>query len=157
MSRFSRFSIAAFAALAALVGVLTFSAGNTKVEAYSDLRVAVACNPLTSSQLAKPGDTQLCRIKVSNYGTVPITDVTVSRPTPNTITARYGYRAWMGLNCDLDGCDPFTLPARTSYIIMEESTFNPYQDGRGNTTATATGLQAGYPVSATGTEQKSLP
>jgi len=126
------------------------------VEAASDLRVAVGCSPLTSSQKAQPGDPQLCRIRVQNRGAVPITGITVSRPTPNTITDRYSY-GYIPLTCDLAGCDPFTLnPGQTAYIF-EESTFNPYQDGRGKTKATATGYQGAYQISASATEQTNLP
>lgn len=144
------------AAVAALIGSFAISSGGSPVSASGELRVAVACNPLTSSQLAQTGDSQLCRIRVQNRSSAPVENITVSRPTPNTITARYSY-GYIAIPCDLAGCDPFTLnPGQTAYIF-EESTFNPYQDGRGLTTATATGTQNGYPVSASGKEQKSLP
>ena len=145
----------AFAVLLALIALFAIMAPRP-TEAASDLRVAVGCSPLTSSQKAQPGDPQLCRIRVQNRGAVPITGITVSRPTPNTITDRYSY-GYIPLTCDLAGCDPFTLnPGQTAYIF-EESTFNPYQDGRGKTKATATGYQGAYQISATATEQTNLP
>lgn len=154
---FSRITpVTAGAALALAALIIGFAAFQPKAEASGEMRVAVACNPLTNSQKAQTGDSQLCRIRIRNYSSQPITNITVDRPTPNTITARYSY-GYFQLNCDLSGCDPFTLqPGGTAYIF-EESTFNPYQDGRGLTTATATGTQGGYPVTASGREQKSMP
>lgn len=152
-----------FAAVAAILGAFSFNGGGAT--ATSDLRAQMACSPLTSSQSVVPGDSQLCRIRIRNYGAYPIENITVSRPTPNTLTARYPY-GYFPLTCDLAGCLPFTLnPGDTAYIF-EESTFNPYQDGRGNTTVTASGTQVierlnkptlYIAVSASGTEQKSLP
>lgn len=148
--------IVGLAAVAAILGAFSLNSGPANVEAATELRVAVACDPLTSSQAAQPGDPQLCRIRIRNQSSAPITGITVGRPTPNTITARYS-TGYINLTCDLAGCDPFDLqPGQTAYIF-EESTFNPYQDGRGKTVATATGTQNGYPLSTSATEQKSLP
>jgi hypothetical protein len=159
-------ALVALAAFAPFIGAVSFTPSTPSVSAGAgDLRVSVACSPLTSSQSAVPGDSQLCRTRIRNGGAYPITGIEVSRPTPNTITDRYSY-GYIPLTCDLAGCDPFTLnPGQTAYIF-EESTFNPYQDGRGKTKATATGTQViervGKPtlyitVTGSGTEQKSLP
>jgi hypothetical protein len=157
--------ILGLAAFAAILGAFSLNSGPATVEAASELRVNVACNPLTSSQSAQPGDSQLCRIRVRNTTTETITNITVDRPTPNTLTDRYQYVKYQKngtpynpvfgplINCDLSGCDPFDLAPGETVLIFEESTFNPYLDGRGLTTATATGDQG----SGSGTEQKSLP
>lgn len=155
------------AAIAAL-GFATVSAATPYVPKPSpspDLRAEVACSPLTNSQLAQAGDSQLCRIRIRNFSAYPIENVTFSRPTPNTITARYSV-GWKAVPCDLSGCESFTLGAYETVLINEESTFNPYQDGRGLTKVTAYGTQVvervGKPtlyisLVASGTEQKSLP
>ena len=121
------------------------------------LSAAVACSPLTSSQSAQPGDAQTCRVRIRNTSDAPITGITYSRPTPNTLTSRTPMLASYGINCDLSGCDPFDLAPGASVIIKEYSTFNPYQDGRGKTTVTATGTLNGVVLTARGTEQNSLP
>ena len=162
-------TILGIAALAAIIGSFAISgAGSTPVSAAGELRVQVACTPLTSSQ-AQPGDEQSCRVRIRNTSTATITGITYDRPTPNTLTARYQYVKLLKngtpynpargplISCDLAGCLPFDLAPGQTVIVFEESTFNPYQDGRGLTTATATGTQDGSPVSASGTEQKSLP
>lgn len=132
--------------------------GPIKAIAYysSDLRVAVGCSPLTSSQAAQPGDPQLCRIRIRNHGSVPITGITHQRLTPNTITARYGY-GYIPLTCNLSGCQFFTLnPGQTAYIF-EEATFNATADGRGKTTTNVWGYQGNYQITASATEQTNLP
>ncbi len=133
-------------------------------------------------ELVKDGTPQTCRVRIRNYDrdqydsqgnlvheAKPITGITFDRPTPNTLTERYQYVKYrsngtvynpMGgplLDCDLSGCDPFDLAPGESVIIYENSTFNAYQDGRGLTTATATGTYDGEVVTASGTEQASLP
>jgi hypothetical protein len=121
------------------------------------LRVEMACSPLTSSQSAQPGDAQRCRIRLRNSTASPIENVVVSHPTPNTVVARFAYKGKYGVTCDTSGCDPFTLPVGGSLIIIEDLTFNATQDGRGKTTATATGTLNGKTITASGQEQNSLP
>ncbi|MFA6135026.1 MAG: hypothetical protein WC869_13505 [Phycisphaerae bacterium] len=147
--------ILSFAAVAAILGSFAISPSGTPANAAGELRTQVACSPLTSSQAAQPGDEQVCRIRVRNTSTEAITGITVDRPTPNTITNRYAYKSTLA--CDLGGCAPFDLAPGKSLIIFEEATFNATQDGRGLTTATATGDIDGVIVSGSGTEQKSLP
>lgn len=122
----------------------------------ADFRVDMSCTPLTNSQLAETGDAQSCTIRLRNFGSAPIEGITFDRPTPNTVTARYS-AGWKPVACDLSGCEPFTLGASETVLIVEESTFNPYEDGRGLTKATANGTQAGVSVTGSGTEQMSLP
>ena len=121
------------------------------------LSAAVACTPLTSSQSAQPGDAQTCRVRIRNTSDAPITGITYSRPTPNTLTSRTPMLASYGINCDLSGCDPFTLAPGASVIVWEYSTFNATQDGRGRTVVTATGTQGDATLIASGTEQLTLP
>ena len=149
--------LVSFAAVAAILGSFAISnGGGSLASASGELRVAVACSPLTSSQLAQPGDSQLCRIRFQNRTAAPITDITFSRPTPNTVTARYG-QGYVPVSCDLAGCLPFTLGVGQTAYVFEESTFNPYEDGRGLTTVTASGTQGGYPVTASAKERTNLP
>lgn len=133
-------------------------------------------------EFTSPGAEQDCRIRVRNldrnqydsqgnlvHEAQPITGITYVRPTPNTLTERYQYVKYrsngtpynpMGgplLDCDLAGCAPFDLAPGQSVIIYENSTFNAYQDGRGKTTAIATGTYDGATYTASGTEQTSLP
>lgn len=122
-----------------------------------DFSAAVACTPLTSSQSAQPGDAQSCRVRIRNNSDSPITGIMYERPTPNTLTGRVPLKASYGLNCGLNGCDPFTLAPGASVIIWEYSTFNATQDGRGRTVVTATGTLDGDTVTASGIEQNTLP
>lgn len=164
--------ILAVVGLAALsVGIIGVGGPSTPVQAAdpiptptpnpppppADFRVEVACSPLTSSQSADPGDPQTCRIRLRNNSDSLITGITYVRPTPNTITARYPLKTSYGITCDLSGCAPFSLAPGASVIIIEKSTFNATQDGRGKTTATAFGILDGESISASGTEQHTLP
>lgn len=130
--------------LAAVFGARLMVADAAPKSSPSDLRVSLACSPLTSSQSAKPGDPQTCRIRVQNYGATAITGITVSHPTSSTLVST----TYAGA---------FDLAPRSGIIFFEQLTFNATQDGRGKTTATATGTQAGEILVAAGTEQKSLP
>ena len=139
-------TVAIFGAVVALI--VGFAFAQTKAEAVpisppSDLRVSMACSPLTSSQSAQPGDPQTCRIKVVNYGNAPITGITVTHPTSSTLVST----TYAG---------PFDLNKYERVYITEQLTFNATQDGRGLTTAGATGTQNGVTISGSGTEQKSL-
>jgi hypothetical protein len=156
-----------FAALAAII--IGFGFAQTQVDAgpssNPDLRVAVACNPLTNSQAVVPGDTQLCRMKFANYSGYPIENITIARPSVNTLTDRYAYNS-PTLDCDIAGCAPFTLAPGQIVYVFEEMEFKAAQDGRGRTKATATGTQVIVrpgkatiydPVVSFGYENKSLP
>lgn len=163
MSRITPITGICFAGLIALIALFAFAQNAFAVEPPipapppADFRAEMACSPLTSSQSAQPGDSQKCRIRLRNNSDAPITGITYSRPTPNTLTARYPLKASYGISCDLSGCDPFDLAPGKSVIIIETATFNATQDGRGKTTVTATGTHNGAPVTASGTEQNSLP
>ena len=165
-SRITPVTAGAFLALAALI--VGFAAAQGTVLAATPtptptapppapFRAEMACAPLTSSQSAQVGDSQRCRIRLRNNSDETITGITYSRPTPNTLTARFPLKASYGITCTLAGCDPFTLAPGASVIIIETSTFNPTQDGRGKTTVTATGTLNGATVTASGTEQFTLP
>lgn len=138
--------ILSLAALGAIVVTLGLTAGSTSavpISPPSDLRVSMACSPLTNSQSALPGDPQTCRIKVVNYGSAPITGITYAHPSSSTLVST----TYTG---------PFSLNKYERVYITEQLTFNATQDGRGLTTASATGAQNGVAVSGSGTEQKSL-
>ena len=167
MNRIMPQTVAIFAAVVALI--VGFAFVQTKAEAginsNPDLRVAVACSPLTSSQTALPGDSQLCRTRFTNMSAYPITGITFSRPSLNTLTDRYGYNSPM-LDCDATGCEPFTLAPGQQAYVFEEMTFNAYEDGRGRTIATASGTQVierlnkptvYQAINSWGNEQSSLP
>ena len=169
MSRITPITGIAFGVLLALIALFAITAPRTEATSGA-LRAEMACSPLTSSQSVQPGDSQFCRIRIRNtdqnrydsqgnmtYAAQPVTGITYDRPTPNTLTARYPLKASYGLSCDLSGCDPFDLAPGKSVIIIETSTFNPSQDGRGKTTVTATGTHNGGSVTASGTEQNTLP
>ena len=135
--------ILALASVAVAMLALGNVAFGAPVSQPSDLRVSMACSPLTSSQSAQPGDPQTCRIKVANYGSAPITGITVTHPTANTLVST----TYTG---------PFDLTKYQAVYITEQLTFNATQDGRGKTTSGATGTQNGVTISGSGTEQKSL-
>jgi len=161
--------ILSFAAVAAILGAIGLSGGSTPASAgLYDLRADMACSPLTNSQLVQEGDSQRCRIRIRNFSQYDITNVTFVRDTPNTLTNRFIYSAWetTPFTCDLSGCTPFDIGKYGSVIIVEDSTFNASEDGRGLTKVEATGTMVVervgkptlyIPVSGGGTEQKSLP
>lgn len=157
MSRITPVTGIAFGVLLALIALFAFTAPRT--EAASDLRVALACSPLTSSQSAQPGDEQVCRTRVRNHGQTPITGITTSRWTPNNGVTISAKKFSQVLPCDQQTytCAPFDLAYGETVIITEVMQFDATSDNRGNTRVTATGTQAGYPISASATEQKSLP
>ena len=162
MSRITPVTGIAFALLMALIAGFAYAQNALAADPPpppppANFRVEVACSPLTSSQSAQPGDPQTCRIRLRNNSNSGITGITYDRPTPNTITDRYPLKASYGLSCDLTGCAPFDLAPGASVIVVEKATFNATQDGRGRTTATATGTLNGATVTASGTEQNSLP
>lgn len=134
-----------FLGLAAFAAILVASMATTghPVQAATssspDLRVSVACSPLTNSQAVVPGDTQLCRMKFANYSAYPIANIVIARPSVNTLTNRYAYNS-PSLSCDNTGCAPFTLAPGQIVYVFEEMVFNPAQDGRGRTMATADGV-----------------
>lgn len=166
MSRIESLTLAVGVAFVALaMGLALHIERADAVSSNSDLRVAVACNPLTNSQMAKPGDTQLCRIRITNMSAYPITGITLSRPSVNTLTARYAYNS-PTLDCDATGCEPFTVAPGQSVYVFEEMVFKAAQDGRGRTMATAEGTQVIErpgkktiydPVHSFGYENRSLP
>lgn len=157
--------ILSIAALGAVILTLGLTAGGTSVLAVEPtprprvgptytLRTDIACSPMTNAQayrdsagvlrLVTEGTPQKCRIRVRNYTAQPITGITVTHATKNTL-----------VNTTYAG--PFTLAPGGSLTIVENLTFNKSQDGRGKTTATATGILAGATVTSTATEQSSLP
>lgn len=131
-------SLVAIVAIAGAIG--TREVAQAAVNSNPDLRVAVACSPLTNSQTAVAGDPQLCRMKFTNYSAFPITDISISRPSVNTLVSRYAFNS-PSLVCDNSGCAPFTLAPGETVYVSEEMVFNEFQDGRGRTKAFADGTQ----------------
>lgn len=157
MSKITPVTAVAFAALLALIALFAFTA--PRAEAASDLRVSLACSPLTSSQAAQPGDPQACRLRIRNFGSSPISDITFHHDTPNIGVSIAASKFGVAIPCDQNTftCDAFTLTTGQTVMVTYQYTFDSTQDQRGLTTATAWGTQAGYPISTTATEQKSLP
>lgn len=159
MSRITPVTGIAFAVLLALVASFAWLAPSEKAEAYSDLRIDVACNPLTSSQSAQVGDPQTCRIRLRNFGQAPISNVTYWHDTPNIGVSVSAKRWGTSLPCDQNTftCQIPTLNYGDTVIITANYTFDSTLDWRGPSKVYAWGTQAGYPISASATEQKSLP
>ena len=84
-------SLVAIVAIAGAIG--TREVAQAAVNSNPDLRVAVACSPLTNSQTVVAGDPQLCRMKFTNYSAFPITDISISRPSVNTLVSRYAFNS----------------------------------------------------------------
>lgn len=164
-------TIAIFGLLAALIVSFAVAqardAGAVAPVPSPDLRVQVACSPLTSAQgfrdasgvwtVITDGTPQLCRTKIQNRGLVPITDITVSRPTTNTLVGISAAKYGVAIPCTVEaGCESFDLSYGQYVIITENLTFNMTQDGRGLTTATAIGDQGGTLISGSATERTNL-
>ncbi len=136
-------------ALMTLMAVLSDPAG-----AASPIRVATACAPLTTSQLAQPGDAQTCRVRVQNWSGSN-QDVTIAHDSHFTLTSA---TVCFGASCS--GAVPYTGQAITlgnygqATVIYQYVRGGPYEDGLGLTHGCAT-IVGGQRYCST--EQKSLP
>lgn len=178
MSRISPITAVSFGLLLALIAVFAFTtsrASAAPISSPSDLRVALACSPLTTDQYAKDGDPQTCRTRISHYGTsytrngvviqpADIMNLQWSHPTPNNLVSISAVKSGpsgtvqlpcdqSSLTCDLGGA----LKKGERIIITEQLVFDRGQDGFPRTSATVTGVQNCVQLTATALENRSLP
>ena len=140
---------AMFVALMTLASVLSDSAG-----AAPPLRVATACAPLTTSQLAQPGDAQTCRVRVQNWSG-SAQDVTITHDSRfELVSATVCYGASCSNKTAFTGQPVTIAPNSQALITYQYVRGGPYEDGIGLTHGCA---EASGIAKVCSTEQKSLP